>query len=152
MVALAAAVALLVAGCGSSDSTTGETPTISRSEYVKQANAICAAGNKEINEEFEKFAKENGLKQNQPPPEAKLTEAAEDFFIPSIRRQVEEVAALGVPEGAEEQVETFIANAEAEVERAEENPGQLISDNSTMFDEVNKEATELGLTACAEEG
>ena len=65
-------VALLAVGCGSSDdSTTGGTDastTLTKAEFVKQANAICAQGSKDVNAEFEEFSKENNLSETKAPP------------------------------------------------------------------------------------
>jgi hypothetical protein len=147
------AVALFVAGCGSSDDDATDSASLTKAEFVKQGNAICAAGNKEIDAEFEKFAEENGLSENKPPSDAQVEEAAEEFVIPSISNQVDEVAALGAPEGEEEAFETFIENAEAEVERIEDDPSLFASegDEPEVFEDVNKEARALGLTVCGEE-
>jgi hypothetical protein len=150
VIALAAIV--LVAGCGGSDSTTDETASLTKAVFVKQGNAICEAGNKEIDADFEKLATEKNLKENQRPPQSVLDEAAETILLPSIAKQVEAVAALGAPEGEEETIETFISNAEAELAKAEEDPSQLTEDDSELFTEVNAEARAIGLTACGEEG
>ncbi len=146
LIAAAMVIALVVAGCGSDDGTT--TASISKAQFLKEGNAICTAGNEEINSEFEKFAKENKLTQNKEPTDAQFEEAAEDFLLPSVSRQIEEVRALGAPEGEEDAVNAFLDSAEAEVEKIENDPS-LISGN--VFVGVNKEAKALGLTACAEE-
>ena len=139
------AIALVAAGCGDDSSTTA----LTKAEFVKQGNAICKAGNEEIDREFEKFAEDNKLGKNKPPTNAQLEEAAEEFLLPSVSRQIDEVRALGAPEGQEEAVEAFLDNAEAEVEEIEEDPGKI--SESSLFAEVNKEGRALGLTACAEE-
>jgi hypothetical protein len=140
--------ALVIAGCGSSDDNNTTTASISKAEFVKQGNAICESGNEEINKDFEKFAKEKNLKENQQPTDAQFEEAAEEFLLPSVSRQIKEVRALGAPEGEEEAVNTFLDNAEAEVEAIEADPSLL---SGETFKDVNKEGKALGLTACAEE-
>jgi hypothetical protein len=140
-------IALLAVGCGSSgDSTTDSTATLTKAEFVKEGNEVCAAGNKEINAGFEKFAKENNLKGE--PNEAQFAEAAETILIPSVSGQVEEIKALGAPEGEEEAVEDFLTGAEETLEEVEEDP-TLIS--GEPFEKTNKEAVALGLKTCAEE-
>ena len=116
-------------------------------EFVKQGNEICTAGKNEVKAEFEKFAEEHNLSGSKPPSAALLEEAAEQFVIPAIGRQVEGVRALGAPDEEAEAVDTFLDNAEAEVEEIEADPSLL---DAEAFDEVNKEAQELGLTACGE--
>jgi hypothetical protein len=149
-------IGLVAAGCGSSDDSTtgstdgGETSTASltKAEFVKQGNAICKVGNEEIDGEFEKFAEENGLNENKEPTEAQFEEAAEEFLLPTITRQVEEIRALGTPEGEGEAIEAFLDNAEAEVEKVEGDPSLLGED---AFNAVNEEARAIGLTVCGEE-
>jgi hypothetical protein len=144
LIGAAFAIVLVAAGCGDDSSTTA----LTKAEFVQRGNAICKAGNEEIDREFEKFAEDHKLAQNKPPTSAQLEEAAEEFLLPSVSRQIDEVRALGAPEGQEETVEAFLDNAEAEVETIEEDPGKL---NEDAFAAVNKEARALGLTACAEE-
>jgi hypothetical protein len=143
--------ALLVAGCGSDSSTTDTTASITKAEFVKQGNAICKEGNEEIEGEFEKFAKENTLSEKKAPTEAQLEEAAEQFLIPAITRQVEGLRALGAPSGEEEKVNTLLDNAETALEEVEEDPSLLSGEKSEPFEDVNKEARAVGLTTCGEE-
>jgi hypothetical protein len=140
------AFALIVVGCGDDDDTS--TVALTKAQFVKEGNAICKAGNEEINSEFEKFADENNVNQRKQPTDAQLEEIAEEFLLPSISEQIEEVRALGAPEGEEDAVNAFLDNAEAEVEEIEGDPSLLAEDT---FVEVNKEARALGLTACSEE-
>jgi hypothetical protein len=139
------ALALIAAGCGDDDDTS--TTTLTKAQFVKQGNAICEAGNKEIDSEFEQFADENKIDQSKPPTDAQLEEVAEEFLLPSISKQIDEIRALGAPEGDEDSVNAFLDSAEAEVEEIEGDPGLLAGD---AFTEVNKEARAIGLVACAE--
>jgi hypothetical protein len=152
LLALLAAAGLLVAGCGDDDeSTTGSGgAALSKAEYVKQANAICAAGSKEIAAEFEAFAKEHGIDEKNPPSKDQIAEAAEEFLIPSIAAQVEEIGELSPPEGEEEPYETFVENAEAALEEGEDDPATFAEDDGGPFAEVNEEAIALDLQACGE--
>ena len=146
------AVALIVAGCGSGDDSTDEsTASLTKAEFLKQGNAICAAGNKEINTEFEKFFKENEFSKKKQPTQAQLEEAAEEIAIPSIRKQIDGVRALGAPSGEEEQVNEIVDTAEEALEEGEEDPAALVSEeNGNLFAKANKLANAYGLTACGE--
>jgi hypothetical protein len=79
-------------------------------------------------------------------------EAAEEILIPLISSQVEELRALGTPEGDEGEVDEILTGAEEAIEEGEEDPISLIGSNSSKFKEVNKLAREYGLTVCGEEG
>ena len=145
------AFAALAAGCGSSSSTTDSTASLSKAEFAKQGNAICEAGNKEINAGFEEFAKEHEFSKKNQPTQAELEEGAEEIVVPSVRGQIDQIRELGAPEGEEEKVEAFLENAEAQLEKGEEDASLLADENNELFASVNKEAKALGLTSCAEE-
>ena len=147
----AAAVAFVAAGCGSDSSTTDSTASLTKAEFLKRGNAICAAGNKEINAGFEKFFKENEFSKKNQPTQADFEEGAEEIVIPSVRKQIDELKELEAPEGEEEKFETLFENAEAQLEKGEEDTSLLTDENSDLFAGVNKEAKALGLGSCAEE-
>lgn len=153
LIVAVAAVALVAAGCGSSDdSTTDSGEALTKAEFVKQGNAICKEGNDKIESEFEQLAEEKNLKENQKPPQAVLDEAAETILVPGIGKQIEELRALGNPEGDDGEVEDLLTGAEEALEEAEEDPSVLTEDeDSGPFVQVNKEAREYGLTVCGEE-
>jgi hypothetical protein len=151
LLAALVAVALVVAGCGSDNSTTDTTASLTKAEFVKQGNAICKEGNEKIESEFEKFAKENNLNQKKPPTEAQIEEAAEQFLIPQIRKQVEGLRALGAPSGEEAKVNALLDDVETALEEVEEDPSLLSGEKSEPFEDVNKEARAVGLTTCGEE-
>ena len=61
----------------------------------------------------------NSARRNsRPRPNSK--KAAEEVVIPSVRKQIDEIKELGAPEGEEEKVEAFLENAEAQLEKGEE--------------------------------
>ena len=111
-----ALLALVAVGCGSSDDDTGSTEseaTLTKAEFVKQANAICKAGNDEIEAAIE----EDGEPKN----EAEGEEFIEETVLPAVANQVEEISELGYPEGKDgEEAEAIVASAEENVEEAEE--------------------------------
>jgi hypothetical protein len=144
--------ALLAAGCGSSDNTESTATTaLTKAEFLKKGNAICANGNKEINEGFESFFEESNLKKNEEPSKAQKEEAAETIVIPAIRKDVESIRALGAPEGEEEQVEEILTAAEEALETLESEPAAAVSESNQAFVRVNKLSREYGLTVCGEE-
>jgi hypothetical protein len=142
----ALALAALFAGCGGSDDTSS---SLSKAEFVKKGNAICTAGNKEIEEGFEAFAKEHDLSSKQPPSKAESKEAAETILLPAIKKQVEKIRALGPPDDEADEV---LDSAEESIEKGEEDPVALIEEEAVpMFAATNKKARAYGLTVCGEE-
>jgi hypothetical protein len=144
--------ALIAAGCGSSDNTESTATTaLTKAEFLKKGNAICAQGNKEINEGFEAFFEGSNLKKNEEPSKAQKEEAAETILIPAIRKDVDSIRALGAPEGEEEQVEEILDAAEEALEKLETEPAAAIDESNHAFVKVNKLSREYGLTVCGEE-
>jgi hypothetical protein len=154
MALLAVAALALIAGCGGgsdSSSTEATAGSLSKAEFVKQGNAICARGNKEIEEGFEEFGKEHHFsKQNEPTP-AELEEAVEEVLIPKIRKEIDDIRALGAPSGEGSEVETILAAAEKGLEKGEEDPRAMIKEGEGPFKEANELSREYGLVKCGEE-
>ncbi len=152
LLAAVAAVALIAAGCGSSSSDTTGSETsaaLSKSEFLKQGNAICAKGNEEVNEGFEEFVKERGLSKTKAPSKAVQEEAVEAVLIPRISDELESIRALGPPD---EEAEAVLDAAEEGLEKGEEDPIQFLQEESNgPFAKANKLAREYGLTKCGEE-
>ena len=64
------AIAIVAAGCGSSsDDSTDTVVVLTKAEFIKQGDAICAKGSKKINEEAEEFAEENDVDTDKPSEE-----------------------------------------------------------------------------------
>lgn len=149
LLAALAALALIVAGCGGGSDSTESTSALSKAEFVKQGNAICAKGNKEINEGFEEFVKENGLSKTKAPSKAVQEEAVETVLIPKISKELENIRALGPPD---KEAEAVLDAAEEALEKGEEDPIQFLKEESAgPFAKANKLAREYGLTKCGEE-
>jgi hypothetical protein len=148
MTGVLVAIGLLAAGCGGGGSST--TASITKAEFVKKGNAICTAGNKRVDSEFEAFAKEAGLKEGEEPSKAQSEELAETILLPSVSQEVEEIKALGIPSEEGEGAEAVIESAEESIEKGEEEPAALVSSEKT-FKKTNELAHEYGLTVCGEE-
>jgi len=176
LAALAAAI-IVVGGCGSSgDSSTGTTAEggsttaesvteettgdsinvevttsdLTKAEFVQQANAICAKNNKELNDQFQAFLKENNVPEDRLPTEKELSKAVDAVIEPVIGTQIDEIQALGAPAGEEEKVEKILTAAAKGVKKSEEEPALLLNDKGSPFDEANKLSREYGLQACSE--
>lgn len=148
LLAGAAAIALVAAGCGSSDDST-TTASITKSQLIKQGDAICEAGNEEINEGFESFP---GLKENKEPTEAQQTEITKTILLPSVQKQIDEIRALGAPSGEEEEVTEILDTVEGAVEEGEEDPTSFFGEEGGgVFEEGNKMAQEYGFKVCGNE-
>lgn len=152
-----AAAIIVVAGCGSSGDSSATTVSaevttsdLTKPQFVKQANAICAKNSKELNAQFQAFLKEHDIPGDRLPTEAELGEAVDVVVAPVIGGQIEEIRSLGAPAGEEKQVEKILESAEEAIEKSEKEPLLLLNDKGSSFDEANKLSREYGLQACSE--
>lgn len=148
----AAALVMLVAGCGGGDETTdetsGETVTLTKAEFIKQGDAICRDGNDASEKEAEEFAEENDFDLEKA-SEEQLEEAVSEVLVSNLNRQVEELDALGAPEGDEDQVEEIIVSLEGVVGEIEDDPSVVFQD--AVLKEPGELAQEYGFKVCGAE-
>ena len=129
---------------------TESTASISKAAFIKQADSICGASEKQSNKEFEEFFEEEGFSKNKEPSKEAQEQAIEEIAIPGISGQLEDIRALGFPEGTDgEEAEAIVESAEGDVEEVEEEPSALFAGNT--FKQTNKEARAYGLKVCGSE-
>jgi len=150
LAALAALVALaaLLAGCGGGDETTDETVTLTKTEFIKQGDAICKKGNDQSEKEAEEYAEDNDFTLEKASKE-QLEEAVAEVLVPNLNQQAEELNDLGAPEGDEKQVEEIIVSLEDAAGEIEDDPG-LVFDNEVL-EEPSELADDYGFKVCGEE-
>jgi hypothetical protein len=145
----ALACILVAAGCGGGSDSSG---SISQAEFVKKGDAICTEGRKEIESGLAAYLKKNkvGKGKKESEAEAKGHEVVfiETIALPGLKKQVEEIKALGAPEGAETEAEKFLKAVETEIAKGEKNPGPLISTPEEAFEESDNIAQEIGFKVC----
>jgi hypothetical protein len=147
----ALALGLLVAGCGSSDDSSEEnTSSLTKAEFIKQADAICEKAGDEVEVEVEAFAEENDIPTDKEPSDEVKEEIVIEVLVPNIEEQAEGIAALGAPSGEEEQVDQIVEGIETAASETSEDPSSVISGDDGAFKGVNKEAKEYGFKVCGE--
>lgn len=147
-VAALVALAALVAGCGGGDETTDETVTLTKTEFIKQGDAICKKGNDQSEKEAEEFAEENDFTLEKASKE-ELEDAVAEVLVPSLNLQAEEIDALGAPEGDEDKVEAIVVSLEDAAGEIEDEPG-LVFDGEVL-EEPEQLAHDYGFKVCGEE-
>jgi hypothetical protein len=142
------AIGLVAAGCGSSDDGGGvTTSSLTKAQFIEQADTICDRAGDEIEAEVESYANENGIDVNREPTDEQKEEIVVEVIVPNVEGQAEEIAALGAPSGEEDQVGEIVETAAAETA---DDPGPVINGKEGAFADVNKLAQDFGLTACGE--
>lgn len=133
-VVLAAVVLVGTAGCGGSDK-----KPLSKSEYVRQGNAICKKGNKKIEAAASKFKGEPSPKE--------LEKFATDDLVPSVEDQVKQLRDLEPPKADKDTVEKIYKQVDAGVSKVKADPSTLTK-TPDPFGKANKAARSYGLTVC----
>jgi hypothetical protein len=161
MVLLAAVASVLVAaGCGTDDDGGGETtaattgPTgvtgatggepLSKKEFIKQADAICAKGDDKIDRQASRTF------GNQEPTEQEIEQFGAATVAPNIQQQIDDLRALTPPNGDEEDVAQILDAAQNGIDEIEQDPSLLNqgSDAGGAFTEANRLAESYGLDDC----
>jgi len=147
LVALAA-LAAGVAGCGGGDDgDTGTTASLTKAEFLKQADAICKRENSKLESEFEEFAKESGFQGKEPSKEQNV-EVIEEVLVPNVSNQRDEIEELGAPDGEEDKVEAILDALGEGIEEVEGDPEAVLDPQSDPFGKANELAGDYGLKAC----
>jgi maltose-binding protein MalE len=146
------AVAAVVAGCGSSDDgSTDSTTALTKAQFIKQGDAICEKGSKQIEDEAEAFAEENDV-DTEKPTDDQQEEVIETVVGPSLQSQADELSELGAPSGEEAKVTAMLDALEEGAQELETDPGVLLGkDGSDPLGEANKLANEFGFKSCGQE-
>jgi hypothetical protein len=136
-------VGLVLAACGSSNSsTTSTTAALTKSEFLKKGNAICKKGNQQINQAAKAIF----------PPKQKPTSAQRNKFAAaaetSIQSQINQLRALGAPSGDQAKVTAMLATSQANLNKVKQNPA-LFTSNQHLFAPAAKLLHAYGLTVCA---
>lgn len=143
------AMALLVAGCGS-DSDTGTASdeaagALTKPEFVKQANQICAQGLREKDQAVAVSLKESA-QAGGPPTSKDIEKMVEEAVLPAYGKTIDQLGQLGAPKGDEAKVEKMIGEFEAGMQSAEADPVKATKKN--VFQAADEAAEAYGLEAC----
>ena len=139
------AFGLLVAGCGGGDD------DVSRSAFIKEADAVCVKSNEAAGGKIIKVYR--GPEFSDPKLAAEVTTATEvKIFAPILvedaESQLEGIQGLEAPGDDEEQIEGITGAYEAWLTKARENPEEIVVEND-IFNEARKLSREFGLVKCA---
>lgn len=144
-------LALVAVGCGgggddSSGDGTESSSSLTKAEFIKQGDEICKKGDAAIEGEANEFAKENGI-DTEKPTEAQQEEVIGQVVGPAIKRQSEEIADLGAPEGEEEAVEDIVEAVSKGAVEIEEDPKSALEGKNPLA-EAGKLAKAFGFKQC----
>lgn len=139
LVTTAAVVAVLaLSACGSSGG--DSKPALTKSEFVKQANAICKTGK----------AKLAAVQKANDPGDSVDAQVkfVTEHTLPSIQAQLSDIRDLGFPKGDEDTVDGIITEAEKALDTIEKDPKAALASGQDPFADVNPKLKAYGLTEC----
>lgn len=135
---------LLVVGCGSDgdNSSTASDPsaTISKSDYLKRADAICARTEKEQRRLVRSFEARKPTRQAQ-------IELIEYAGIPPLKEQARGISELPAPRDDAAQAQAYVAAFSDAVKKYEEDPGAAL-EGLSPFAEAEALAVKFGFKVC----
>ena len=145
-----AGLAAIAVGCGGGGDST--TVVLTKSQFIKQADAICEHADAEQEATLQAYAKEHPESVGNKALESKSVQ--EDLVLvvglPPLQAEAEEIGALGAPQGDADQVKAIVVGMEKAVAEGEEDPLSMTAETGGPFAPVNKLAKAYGLKACAD--
>jgi hypothetical protein len=129
----------LLSGCGGSD----DEPSLTKAEFIKQGDAICAEAEEKKNAAL---AKAFQKKENQSSQKAVQERLVTDVALPPIAAMAEELSDLGAPD---DKATAIVEGYEAAVEEIEEDPAAAVSSEKGPFAQPDKLAAEYGFKECS---
>jgi hypothetical protein len=156
---------LLATGCGGSGDKGGEQTAsqetagsasdaqanagpLSKTAFIKRASAICAQTKRRSSIAFREYAETNAVPSSGPGLATKATDLVETAFVPIYDQQIEEIGALGVPRGDEEEVGAILSAMRQGVEGATREPLAFIRQPAAL-DHASRLVVAYGLPACS---
>jgi hypothetical protein len=150
--------ASMLAGCSGGDEDAGTSTAAAtdsgsprtKEEYVKRAEAICGKADDRVYDEAVAYRKDHAKELAKLEPVPREERIIRLIVLPSIKRQVSELQALGAPKGEEKKVKAIFAQIDSEVAQAEKEPYGLSLEigYDYPFDRYARLARAYGLNEC----
>lgn len=138
-------------GCGDDDESSGDAPSpavaassISKDEFVEQANAICKPGRAKLLSAVLAYQKKH---LNEPSVKV-VVDTARKVIDPELQRQVEELRELGAPSGDVEEVEKVLASLQNSAGEIVEKKPPTFNEAQVFLQLAGKDASRYGLDEC----
>jgi hypothetical protein len=141
----------VAAGCGGDDDADAGsdalgTSSLSKKQYVKQADQRCRQERLDALNRFVASSKKEGN------PSRAFEVASRPILAPSLERQADAIRTLGAPEGDEEQIEALLAEMERVSTALAEDPVSDFRDYGARLQPAAVLAREYGFSQCASPG
>jgi len=147
-----ALTAILISGCGSSDSSGSATAentdsaSLTKQQYIAQANQICEQGLTEKDQAVSPALKELASNSEGAPTAQATAKLVEEAVLPSYRKMIDQLGQLNAPTGSEAKVKAIVGDFESSLEKAEADPAKAAQGG--LFMAGVQAARAYGLQAC----
>lgn len=131
-----------LSGCGGGGESSGP---LTAAQFKAEANKICSHETKRLTTEVEEYAGKRNLKYRQANPKV-FEEEAEEIFIPSVERKLDQLQELEGPAKDEQEVAKIVAAGEKALQEGRPDLAVLISGQALA--EVRKLSASYGLKEC----
>jgi hypothetical protein len=122
----AALMALAAVGCGSSETTAEELPTLTKAQFLKKGKAICDQGNKVINAKFNRWGTKNA-EENKIATQQELNDFTARVVLPVRKMELRRLRALGIPHPGTQTVKSILVGMEEGIEEGERDHSSLLA-------------------------
>lgn len=141
-------LALVVAGCGGSETTAEELPHITKAEVIKKGEAICDQGNKVINAKFNVWGKKNAA-ENKIATQKELNDFTAKVVLPIRKMELRRLRALGIPHPGAHTYKRILIGMEEGIEEGErDHSSMLAAGEEYAFAEPFELSFDYGLKSC----
>jgi hypothetical protein len=148
--AAAMAVAVIAMGCGSDEdsgsASAGDSSSLSKAEFVKQANAACLKPRETALQEVAAYSQKHrseGLSDT-----LLGRKAIKVVLLKTFEEEIAALRALGAPEGDEEEIDAMLAATQSALDEAKELPKTSSKEVESYFGDADKKLRQYGLTGC----
>lgn len=117
--------------------TTAPADDDAKADFLARANEICRVGADAL----------AGSEPSSNDQEA-LAAYVKDVFVPAVRKQIDDIRALGLPPGDEAELTAIFDATYAALDRLAADPITIVNSGEDPFDRVNQQLIAYGLTDC----
>lgn len=135
-------VGLPIVGCGSDSD-----GTIDQATFAKQADAICKKISGRMSAETKAAVARESFGQGAPDGRV-LAKIVREIAVPALETELREIQELGLPEGEEQQAETFFAALRQAIDTGRTKPAAFASGQSIPYEAAEVAGRKMGLTGC----
>jgi hypothetical protein len=143
--------AMAIAGCGGSDSDTGDVEANSaptKAEFIKQADGVCLKSEQKKSTKYQAFILKLHAGPSNPMTPAQEEELKTDIIIPGLRVVIEDFGALEPPAKDEAQINGMTGELEQIITELEEHPDQFSTKKKDPFTRPARTAELYGFKQC----